>query len=262
LTRLLGLETEGVIDDQAKRLLGLYRFYVVPCMCPDGAVRGHLRTNACGANLNREWTTKDEYEAPTLHRSPEVYWVLKKMDETGVDFFADIHGDEELPYNFLSGAEKIPKWTKRMESLHGAFCAAYTRANPDMQQSIGYPPSEDFNEVLKYMNVATNQVANRFDCFGATLEMPFKDCLSNSDPDHGWNPERSRQLGASLLAPLEYIHPYLRAEGEFWLALPEEDGYIAPTDDYQNELPGATFEFKMLKKRFYSDVHEMHKPTK
>jgi murein tripeptide amidase MpaA len=259
LNRLLGLETKENVDEQVQRLLGLYRFYIVPCMCPDGAVRGHLRTNACGANLNREWATKGEYEAPTLQRSPEVYHVLRKMDETGVDFFLDVHGDEELPYNFLSGANCVPNWGKRLESLHGAFCAAYTRANRDMQQKIGYPPADDPEEVLKFMNVATNQVSSRFDCLGLTLEMPFKDCRTNSDPDRGWNPQRSRQLGASVLSPLEYVHPYLRAEGEFWLALPDDDAYVVTTDDYQDEMAGATEEFKMLKKRFYSDVHEIHK---
>ena len=138
-------------------------------MCPDGGVKGHLRTNACGANLNREWSTKGYYEAPTMERSPEVYCVLKKMDETGVDLFLDIHGDEELPYNFISGAEKVPKWGKRLESLHGAFVAAYTRANPDMQAEIGYPAPESEESVLQYMNVATNQVSNRFDCLGMTV---------------------------------------------------------------------------------------------
>ncbi len=38
----------------------------VPNMNPDGSYRGHLRTNASGANLNREWKN------PTLERSPEV----------------------------------------------------------------------------------------------------------------------------------------------------------------------------------------------
>ena len=41
-------------------------FYVVPNMNPDGSWRGHLRTNAGGANLNREWAK------PSLERSPEV----------------------------------------------------------------------------------------------------------------------------------------------------------------------------------------------
>ena len=35
-------------------------------MNPDGSYRGHLRTNAKGANLNREW------KSPTLELSPEV----------------------------------------------------------------------------------------------------------------------------------------------------------------------------------------------
>jgi len=260
LTRLLGLDSQGQVDDQVKKILGMYKFFIVPCMCPDGAVRGHLRTNAAGANLNREWTTKRFYEAPTLERSPEVYHVLKKMDETGVDMFLDVHGDEELPYNFASGANLVPKWGKRMESLHGAFTASYTRENSDMQQNIGYPPPESTEEVLEYMNVATNQVANRFDCLAITLEMPFKDCLSNRDPERGWSPSRSRKLGASVLGPLEYIHPYLRAEGEFWTELPLEDAYVPTTDDYHEDLK-AEEDFIPLSKRFYSDVHEFRKPV-
>lgn len=264
LTRLLGLDSKGKVDDVVKKVLGVYTFYVVPCMCPDGVVRGHLRTNACGANLNREWDTKRFYEAPTRERSPEVYCVLKKMDETGVDIFLDIHGDEELPFNFISGAEKTPKWGKRMESLHGAFVAAYTRENSDMQQKIGYPAPESADKASKYLNVATNQIATRFDCLAMTLEMPFKDCLTKTDPARGWSPARSRKLGASVLAPLAYIHPYLRAKGEFWRDLPPEDAFVPTTDDYEDELRAAQ-DFVPLSalrsKRFYSDVHEVH-PSK
>ncbi len=264
MTRLLGLDSNGIVDDDVRKLTEMYTFYIVPLMCPDGAVRGHLRTNACGANLNREWATKRFYEAPSLERSPEVYAVLKKMDQTGVDIFLDIHGDEELPFNFISGAEKTPKWGKRMESLHGAFVAAYQRANSDMQQKIGYPAPESEEDALQYMNVATNQIATRFDCLSMTLEMPFKDCLSNSDPERGWSPARSRKLGASVLAPLEYIHPYLRAEGEFWTSLPAEDAYVPTTDDYEEELRAANeggFVPMSKTKRFYSDVHACH-PSK
>lgn len=260
LTRLLGLADDGKLDEQTERLRQLYTFYIVPCMCPDGSVHGYLRTNACGANLNREWATiKPNYVAPTLERSPEVYGVLQKMDESGVDIFLDIHGDEELPYNFLSGSENIAKWGPRLKSLHGAFVAAYQRANSDMQQKFGYPPMDSPEKVLNYMNIATNQVSNRFDCFGATLEMPFKDCLSNSDPDRGWSPDRSKKLGASVLEPLEYIQPYLRAEGEFWTKLPPEDAYVTMTDDFQSEGDQSSEQFTILKKRYFSDVHEIHK---
>jgi hypothetical protein len=172
--------------------------------------------------------------------------------------FLDIHGDEELPFNFISGADLVPNWDKRMESLHGAFTAAYARTNSDMQKKYGYAPPETRKEVLEYMNVATNQVANRFNCLGLTLEMPFKDCLTNSDPNYGWTPARSRKLGASVLEPLEYVHPYLRAEGEFWTQLPPDDAYVKTTHDYQEELK-ANQEFVPLSKRMYSDVYEIRK---
>lgn len=38
----------------------------MPNVNPDGSIRGHLRTNAVGANLNREW------KEPSIERSPEV----------------------------------------------------------------------------------------------------------------------------------------------------------------------------------------------
>lgn len=46
---------------------------IVVCFFVDGSARGHLRTNASGANLNREWASTADYEAPTLERSPEVH---------------------------------------------------------------------------------------------------------------------------------------------------------------------------------------------
>ncbi|HBY86011.1 MAG TPA: hypothetical protein DEO86_09065, partial [Colwellia sp.] len=81
LDRLLD-EDDGV----ARALLNKTVFYVVPNMNPDGSARGHLRTNAVGANLNREWLE------PTMERSPEVFLVREKMLETGVDMFLDVHG--------------------------------------------------------------------------------------------------------------------------------------------------------------------------
>ena len=275
LHRLMGMD--GDLDAVTKEILNKYRFYVVPCMCPDGAVLGHLRTNSVGANLNREWATVHEhYEAPTLTRSPEVHAVLNKMDATGCDFFLDVHGDEvslprfvyssyfkvtalkltytffspqkELPYVFLSGAEKTPKWGERMETLHGYFVSCYQRSNSDVQKEIGYPPPESEEKALAYMNVGTNQISNRFDCLGLTLEMPYKDCATNPDPNAGFGPARAKKLGKCLLEALDNMSPFLRAEGQFWTAFNADDKYVEPTDNYKEEG------FVMLKKRFYSDV--------
>jgi murein tripeptide amidase MpaA len=250
LKRVLQIDKEDTAA--VEQILQDYTLHIVPCMCPDGGVRGHLRTNGVGANLNREWATvHDHYEAPSLQRSPEVYHVWQKMLETGVDFFLDVHGDEELPYNFISGAEHVPTWGPRLEALHGALVASYHRTNLHFQAFIGYPPSPGPKETAKYMNVATNQVGGHFDCVAATLEMPFKDCQSDSEPAVGWTPAKSRQLGASLVGVLQYMQPYLRTDA--WSSLPSDDRYIEPTDEYK--------EFKPLFKRFYSDVREVQGAT-
>ncbi|MFN3470054.1 MAG: M14-type cytosolic carboxypeptidase, partial [Novosphingobium sp.] len=83
-------------DPHARRLRQLCRFHVVPNANPDGSCRGHLRTNAAGVNLNREW------HAPSAERSPEVLAIRNAMDESGVDFAMDVHGDEAIPHVFLA----------------------------------------------------------------------------------------------------------------------------------------------------------------
>lgn len=45
--------------------------------------------------------------------SGQVYLVLDKMGEVGCDLFLDIHGDEEIPFNFLAGTEH----PERLEAL-------------------------------------------------------------------------------------------------------------------------------------------------
>ncbi len=181
-------------DPIARHLRDQVTLHVVPHMNPDGAIRGHLRCNAAGANLNREWGT------PTLERSPEVYETLAAMDKSGVDFCLDVHGDEELPYNFLSGSEGIVGYAdSRLPHLCEVFASAYERANPDLQHEYGYPitPPGKAN-----MSMCTNAVANRFQCPAYTLEMPFKDNANAPDLIYGWSPERSAELGASVLDAL------------------------------------------------------------
>jgi murein tripeptide amidase MpaA len=180
-------------DPVARRLLQHSVFYVVPNMNPDGAVLGNLRTNAAGANLNREW------QAPSTERSPEVALVRQKMLATGIDLFLDVHGDEGLPYNFVVGSEGTAAYAPRTAELEDQFKAAWIAACPDFQDEFNYGRSKPgaANPTL-----ATNWVAQQFGCLAFTIEMPFKDNANLPDPAVGWNGERSRKLGASVLQPL------------------------------------------------------------
>ena len=58
--------------------------------------------------------------------------------------------------------------------------------------------------------LATNWVAHNFDCLAFTLEMPFKDNADLPDEAVGWNGERSRKLGASVLLPILAVVAQLR----------------------------------------------------
>jgi murein tripeptide amidase MpaA len=183
-------------DPVARTLRRKARFHIVPNMNPDGSFRGHLRTNAAGVNLNREW------HAPTLERSPEVYHVLERMKQTGVDFAMDVHGDEAIPYVFLAGFDGIPNWTDTQGERYRRFGQTLARLTPDFQTQHGYavaPPGK------ANLSMSTNQLANRFGCVAMTLEMPFKDNHDLPDPVEGWSPGRSKALGRDCLAALHEV---------------------------------------------------------
>jgi len=180
-------------DSVSKELLQHCTLYVVANMNPDGSARGHLRTNAAGANLNREWLE------PSLEKSPEVYLVRKKMLETGVDLFLDIHGDEDIPYNFLSGCEGIPSYDEKHQALEDTFKAAFLAASPDFQTKHGYEKDEPGKANL---SMGCTWVGEHFHCLSYTLEMPFKDNNDFPDPDFGWSAESSYRLGESILIPV------------------------------------------------------------
>lgn len=124
-------------DGLSRKLRQDATFYIVPNMNPDGSFRGHLRTNACGANLNREWGNTGSHVAPTLQHSPEVYGVLERLKVTGCDLFMDVHGDESLPHIFYAGTQGVPKWGDRLAELWRLFTDAQLRACPDFQVGHG-----------------------------------------------------------------------------------------------------------------------------
>ena len=187
-------------DPVARRLLERAVLYVVPNMNPDGSVRGNLRTNAAGANLNREW------QAPSRERSPEVLCVRSAMEASGVAAFLDVHGDEGLPYVFVDGNERLPTYSPRMSALERGFCDALEAANPDFQTVHGYPADK---ETKVNLTVASKWVGQTYGGLALTLEMPFKDNADLPDPRNGWSGARSRRLGADTLTALYAMLPSL-----------------------------------------------------
>ncbi|MEC5387366.1 M14-type cytosolic carboxypeptidase [Uliginosibacterium sp. H3] len=167
--------------------------YIVPNVNPDGSTLGNLRSNAAGANLNREWRT------PTLERSPEILCVRQGMLDSGVDFFLDLHGDETLPYVFIDGSHMVPGYGERNLALQKAFLDDLLEASPDFQTAQGYADNRFDDELL---TLASKWVANQFNCVALTLEMPFKDNANAPDARAGWSAARSKRLGALLLHPL------------------------------------------------------------
>ena len=181
-------------DPVARVLRKELTIHLVPNMNPDGSRRGHLRTNAAGINLNREW------HAPSAERSPEVLCVRDAMDKQPPDFAMDIHGDEAIPANFLAGFEGIPSITERQVRLFKLYSDTLERISPDFQTAQGYElaaPGE------ANMSMSTTQLAERYGCLSMTLEMPFKDNRDLPDPVQGWSPERSKLLAHACLRVLD-----------------------------------------------------------
>ena len=188
-------------DTVGRALLNKAVFYVVPNMNPDGSARGHLRLNAIGVNLNREWQT------PSLENSPEVFYVREKMLATGVDMFLDIHGDEAIPFNFVAGSEGIPSYDARLENLENKFKQALLTVTPEFQDEHGYGKDKPGEANL---TVASNWVGEQFKCLSYTVEMPFKDHNKHPDSLYGWSPERSVGFGHDTLAAVLAVTDDLR----------------------------------------------------
>ena len=177
----------------ARKILEQAVIYVVPNMNPDGSVRGNLRTNAAGVNLNREWMS------PTIEASPEVYYVKKKIEDVGCDLFIDVHGDEGLPYVFVAGSEMLEGFTEKQKQEQQIFVDSFCSASPDFQTIYGYELTKYSDDLLK---LASKYIGHTYKCVSLTLELPFKDNANLPDMEVGWDGQRSMKLGEAMLQPI------------------------------------------------------------
>jgi hypothetical protein len=144
-------------DPVARVLRDKCRLHLVPNMNPDGSRRGHLGPMPRGSTSTANGTSR----APTNPRSPRV---RNAMDQTGVDFAMDVHGDEAIAANFLAGFEGIPSWTEKQQGLFERFRDDPRPPQPrlpDRQGLSGRQPGK------ANLSMSTNQVAERF---GAVLD--------------------------------------------------------------------------------------------
>ncbi len=195
---------EGVIkqllsnNSISQQLLEKAVFYIVHNMNPDGGIKGNHRTNAHGLNLNRQW------QSPSKTLCPEVYYVQEKMQQTGVDLLLDIHGDEEIPYNFImpaKGANAVAEQAKQ-------FKADFTAETKEFQTEVDY---DSFNSKQGRCcgstcggkhTMASQYVSNTYGCLALVLEMPFIDHNNQPNKLTGWSETRSMKLGADILIPI------------------------------------------------------------
>jgi murein tripeptide amidase MpaA len=206
--QMSGYFIEGLVDRlldprdaKVRGLLDRAVFHIVPNMNPDGARLGYTRSNAAGANLNREWMDPDP------GRSPEVWFTRRRMEETGVDFAMDCHGDEELRCNFLGGPLEIPSRSARLAGLFHDFEHAWAAITPAYELGHPYPGGPPAEADLR---MAWNWIAERFDCLSVLLEQPFKDTSQWPDARQGWSPERAQAFGATLPDALASVVETLR----------------------------------------------------
>lgn len=172
----------------ADGLLAAATLNIVPLANPDGVVRGNLRGNAAGCDLNRQW------HKPDAARAPEVTAILAAMEATGVDFVLDAHGDEMVPHVFIDASPTAGN----IVGLE-RFKALLLRQSPAFQTRVGYP-GDYGGDGAKGMCARAN--AGRFDAVGLTLEMPFKYAIETPDPERDWSAEASRQLGRDCIDAL------------------------------------------------------------
>ncbi len=188
-------------DALSRKLLEEAVFYIVPNVNIDGSIAGNLRANVAGRNLNRAWGNPDK------ETEPEVYHILKAMEKTGVDLMLDIHGDEALPYNFISSIEGIPSFDSYLKHLLDTFKTTWKQSNPDFQDTHGYPINEPGQANL---DICSKAIGEKFYCLSLTLEMPFKDNADFPDEEYGWSPERSILLGRSIFHPIAAVLPHIK----------------------------------------------------
>ena len=190
-------------DPLVDALLDRAVFYLAPNVNPDGSAHGNFRTNVAGRDLNREWN------APSAQASPEILCLQSTIEDTGVDLFLDVHGEESAPCAFFLGCEGNPSYSARQRELERRFADDLAGRDRHFWRDYNYGPDDPGKGDLRISN---NHVGERYDCLSLTLEMPFKE--GGVHPGHGgalsFSPEVAKHLGRVTLETIADLVDSLR----------------------------------------------------
>lgn len=173
-------------DPVARAVRSLSTVMIVPCVNIDGAARGHHRVNAEGVDLNRSWLDADE-------RAPEVLAVRAAIEDTGVHWFLDVHGDERTERAFAARDEGNPSYTEAIAALEARYVDRLDELWPEFDRESGYPLDAPGEADLR---CAANYVGERFDCPALTIELPFNGARG------GWTSRDARKFGHASVEAL------------------------------------------------------------
>jgi murein tripeptide amidase MpaA len=163
-TEAIILRLTDTNDTEAQKLLEKATVYIVPNVNPDGTALGNLRANSAGVDLNRIWDNPKE-------DAIEVKLIVDKIAETGVDYFIDVHGDEERPFIWI--IQPDVEFSAEIGAKQDQFVQYL--ADHHQENELQDPPTEIVGVEGLQLGMSINTISTLYNCPAWTVELPFKE---------------------------------------------------------------------------------------
>ncbi len=180
-------------DKATQELTEKATLYLVHNMNPDGSYAGNLRANAAGVDLNRAWHNPQP-------NAPEVIAVRDLIAQTGVDFFLDVHGDEERPFIWLVGPHPdnvTASSDQQQQAFERMMSERYVEVKP-RPDTIPAPSRPD-------SGMSVDHIGATYHCPAIIIEFPFKEMVSASSQRDSFLAEGCMGFGRACVEVLNSL---------------------------------------------------------